>query len=93
MKASLERHFGEIINFITVEYHEVQIVISTQCIHEKTLSSYIELSDDRILLLATRTIRKSVDEMIMKSSQLSWPPSVVELESKSREPLAEVTPF
>ena len=41
LKARLERHFGESICFITVEYHEIQIVISTECIHEKTLSSYI----------------------------------------------------
>ena len=90
LKARLERHFDEIIYFITVEYHEVQIVISTECIHEKTLSSYIELSDNRILLLTARTIRKSVDEMIKKSSHLSWPPSVDELESKSREPLEDL---
>ena len=40
-----------------------------------------------------RIIRKSVDEMIKKASQLSWPPSVDELESKSREPPAELTAF
>ena len=91
LKAHLERHFGESICFITVEYHEVQIVSSTECIHEKTLSSYIEFSDNRILVLVARIIRKSVDEMIKKASQLSWSPSVDELESKSREPLAELT--
>ena len=52
---------------------------------------YIEFSDNRILVLAARIIRKSVDEMIKKASQLSWSPSVNELESKSREPLAELT--
>ena len=56
LKARLERHFGESICFITVEYHEVQIVISTECIHEKTLSSYIEFSDNRILVLVARII-------------------------------------
>ena len=35
----------------------------------------------------------SIDEMIKKASQLSWPPSVDELESKSREPQAELTTF
>ena len=49
LKARLERHFGESICFITVEYHEVQIVISTKCIHEKT---YIEFRDNCILILA-----------------------------------------
>ena len=93
MKACLERHFRESICFITVEYHEVQIIISTECIHEKMLSSYIEFSKNRILVLAARIIRKSVVEMIKKASQLSWPPSVDELESKSREPLAELTGF
>ena len=66
LKARLERHFGESICFITVEYHEVQIVISTECIHEKTLSSYIEFLDNRILVLVARIIRKSVDEIIKK---------------------------
>ena len=31
--------------------------------------------------------------MIKKASQLSWPPSVNELESKSRKPPAELTAF
>ena len=93
LKSRLERDFGESICFITVDYHEVQIVISTECIHEKTLSSSIEFSDNHILILASRIIQKSVDEMINKASQLSWPPSVDELESKSREPPAELTAF
>ena len=93
LKARLERHFGESICFITVEYHEVQIVISTECIHEETLSSYIEFSENCILVLVVRTIRNSVDEMIKKASQLSWPPSVDELKSKSRKPPAELTAF
>ena len=93
LKAHLERHFGENICFITVEYHEVQIVISTECIHKKTLCSYKEFLDNRTLVLAARIIRKSVDEMIKKPSQLSWPPSVDELESKPRERAAELTAF
>ena len=93
LKSRLERDFGDSICFITVDYHEVQIVISTECIHEKTLSSSIEFSDNHILILASRIIQKSVDEMINKASQLSWPPSVDELESKSREPPAELTAF
>ena len=92
-KARLERHFGESICFIAVEYHEVEVVISTGCIHEKTLSSCIEFSYNSILVLAARIIRKSVDKMIKKASQLSWPPSVDELENKSREPPAELTAF
>ena len=31
--------------------------------------------------------------MIKKASQLAWPPSVDELETKSREPPAELTAF
>ena len=92
LKAHLKRHFGESICFITVEYHEVQIVISTECIHEKT-NSYTGFSNNRIFVLEAKIIRKLVDEMIKKSSQLSWPPSVDELESKSREPPAELTAF
>ena len=87
MKAHIEIHFGESICFIIVEYREVQIVISTECIHEK-MFSYIEFLDNRFLALATRIIRKTVDEKIKKASQLSWPSSVDELESKSRELLA-----
>ena len=87
MKAHIEIHFGESICFIIAEYHEVQIVITTDCIHEK-MFSYIEFLDNRILALATKIIRKTVDEKIMKASQLSWPSSVDELESKSREPPA-----
>ena len=93
LKARLARHFGESICFITVEYHEVQIVISTECIHEKTLSSYIEFTDNRILVLVGRIIRKSVGEIIKKATQLLWSPSVDELESRSTEPLAELTAF
>ena len=93
MKSRLERHLGESICFITVEYYEVQIINSTEYIHEEKLSSYIEFSNNRILVLAARIIRKSVDEMIKKASQLSWPPSVDELESKYREPPAEPTVF
>ena len=52
LKGRLERHFGESICFITVEYHQVQTVISTECIHEKTLSLYIEFLDNCILVLA-----------------------------------------
>ena len=45
------------------------------------LSLYREFSDNRILVLATTIIRRS------------WPPSVDELESKSREEPAEVIVF
>ena len=93
LKPRLERHFGEGICLITVEYHELQIVISTECINEKTLSSYIVFLDNRILVLLARIIRNSVDEMIKKASPLSWPPSEDGLESKSREPPAELTAF
>ena len=48
---------------------------------------------NRILVLAARIIRKTVEKMIKKASQLSWPPPVDKLENKSREPLAELTAF
>ena len=49
--------------------------------------------DNRTLVLAATIIRKSVDEMIKKVSELAWPPSVDEIENKSREPPAELTAF
>ena len=57
------------------------------------LSSYIEFTDNRTLVLVARIIRKSVDEIIKKATQLLWSPSVDELESRSTEPLAELTDF
>ena len=93
LKARLERHFGEGICLITAEYPDIQIVISTECINEKTLSLHIVFLDNCILVLLARIIQNSVDEMIKKASQLSWPPSEDGLESKSREPPAKLTAF
>ena len=93
LKERLENRFGDTISFIKTEYHEVHIVISTECIREKTLSSYVEFSDKHILTLAARKIRQSVVNMIEQADPLSWPPSVDELERRSRETQVQLIQF
>ena len=44
------------------------------------------MSEKRILNLAANILSQSVNKMIEEAEPLSWPPSVDELERKSREP-------
>ena len=45
-------------------------------------------SRENVFVYRILEFQKTVDEMIKKDSQLSWPLPVDELESKSREPPA-----
>lgn len=93
LKERLEKRFGDSISFIKTEYHQVQIIISTESIHEKSLSSYLEFSDKHILTLAARQNRKSVVDMIDQAEPLSWPPTVDELKRRSAQTPAELLQF
>ena len=73
------------------EHHGVQVIISRQCLSEKSFSSRVQYSNDFIMKTAASILHNSVKDKIEKAEKLSWPPTVKELEN--REPTKELQDF
>ena len=83
LKKRLLETFGDSILFLSPEY---QVVISRKCLHEQTLSSSINFSEEAIVTKAADIIRINVLEKIKQSNELAWPPTVDQLQDASRDP-------
>ena len=86
LKNRLIETFGDSILFLSPEYHSVQVVISRKCLHEQTLSSSVNFSEESIVTKAADVIRTKVLKKVKESPELAWPPSVDQLEDASRDP-------
>ena len=87
MKSRLEKTFGNSILFFTAEYHSIQVVISRSSLHEQSLSSLVDHFEQSILSKAADIIRPVVLEKVTESSEINWPPTVGQLNDRSRDPI------
>ena len=53
------------------KYHGVQVIISKQCLSEKSFSSLVQYSNDFIMKTAASILHNSVKEKIEKAEKLS----------------------
>ena len=60
LKERILKHYDEKIFFVRPEYHGVQVIISNQCLSEKSFSSHVQFLNDFILKTAASIIHNSV---------------------------------
>ena len=80
LKERILKHYDKKVIFVHPEYHGVQLVISKQCLSDKSFSSRVQYSNDFIMTTAASILHNSVKENIEKAEKLSWPPRAEELE-------------
>eukprot|EP00794_Sanderia_malayensis_P000996 gene996-312_t len=93
VKQRLLKTFGEKIIFVSVSYHEAQIVLSNDALSQTTLASFIRGSSNFILKEAASIIRAEIQEMISNAPELPWPPTPETLGDERRKPPAKVKEF
>ena len=93
VKQRLLNTFGERIAFVSVSYHEAQIVISKDALSQTTLASFVSGSSNFILKEAASIIRAEIMEMMMNAPELPWPPTPEALADDKRKPPAMVKEF
>ena len=75
------------MTFLSPDYHSTQIVISTKCFQEQSLSSFMSDFEPEIMLKnAANYLRTSVINSYSEVEKLSWPPTVEELKEECRNP-------
>lgn len=93
VKQKIEREFGDKIIFLSVSYHEAQIVTSRSSLDDTNVGKFIKGSKEFILKEAARLIRKDLCEVIEQAPELQWPPTPDSLSAENRQPPASVREF
>ena len=87
LKNRLQNIFGDTITFLSSDYHSTQIVISTKCFQEQSLSSFMNDFEPEIIFKnAANFLRSSLINSYSEVERLSWPPTVEKLKEKRRSP-------
>ena len=94
LKNRLQNTFSDTITFLSPDYHSTQIVISTKCFKEQSLSSFMSDFEPEIILKnAANYLRSSVINSYNEVEKLSWSPTVEELKEERRNPLMILLKF
>ena len=93
VKQRLLNTFGERVVFVSVSYHEAQLVISNDALSQTTLASFVRGSSNFILKEAASIIRSEIMEMIKEAPELPWPPTPEALADDKRKPPGMVKAF
>ena len=73
------------MTFLSPDYHSTQIVISTKCFQEQSLSSFMSDFEPEIMLKnAANYLRSSVINSYSEVEKLSWSPTVEKLKEERR---------
>ena len=85
LKNRLQNTFGDTMTFLSPDYRSTQIVISTKCFQEQSLSSFMSDFEPEIILKnAANYLRSSVINSYSEVEKLSWPPTVEKLKEERR---------
>ena len=76
VKQRTENEFGDKIAFVSIAYHEPQIVVSRSVLEDTCVSNFIKENKKFILNKAARHLRSDITEMISKAPELPWPPTL-----------------
>eukprot|EP00112_Aurelia_sp_Birch-Aquarium-sp1_P020544 Seg5318.1 transcript_id=Seg5318.1/GoldUCD/mRNA.D3Y31 product="hypothetical protein" protein_id=Seg5318.1/GoldUCD/D3Y31 len=93
VKKRLEHEFGDQILFVSIAYHEAQVVISRKAISETSVSSFVKENRSFILKEAAKILREEIMNMIDNAPILRWPPTVEDLKAEERQPPQSLTEF
>ena len=93
VKQRLRNTFGDKLIFLTISYHEPQLVISRSALSSSTINSFIMHSKQFILKEAAVVLRKEIVGMISNAPELPWPPTAESLTWNDRKPPESVKEF
>ena len=79
--------------FITIAYHEPQIVVSRSVLEDTSLNNFIKENRKFILKESARHLRSDITEIISKAPKLPWPPTTEALKWPDRQPPESVKEF
>ena len=75
VKQRIENEFGDKIAFVSIRYHEPQIVVSRSALEDTCVSNFIKENKKFILKESARHLRSDITEMISKAPELPWLPT------------------
>ena len=93
VKQRIENEFGDKIAFVSIAYHEPQIVVSRSVLEDTCVSNFIKENKKFILKESARHLRSDITEMISKAPKLPWPPTTEALSCPDRQPPESVKEF
>ena len=93
VKKRLESEFGDQILFVTIDYHEAQVVLSRKAISETSVSSFVKDNRSFILKEAAKILRGDIMNMIDNAPIVRWPPTVEDLKAEERQPPQSLIKF
>ena len=93
VKQRIENEFGEKIAFVSIVYHEPQIVVSRSVLGDTCVSNFIKENKKFILKESARHLRSDITEMISKAPELPWAPTTEALLWPDRQPPESVKEF
>ena len=93
VKQRIENEFGDKIAFVSIAYHEPQIVVSHSELEDTCISNFIKESKTFILKESSRHLRSDITEMISKAPELHWLPTTEALSWPDRQPPESVKEF
>ena len=86
VKQRIENEFGDKIAFVSIAYHESQIVVSRSVLEDTCVSNFIKENKKFILKESARHLWSDITEMISKAPELPWPPTTEALSWPDRQP-------
>lgn len=79
VKQRLENTFGDKLIFMSISYHEPQLMISRSAISSSMINRFIKDSKQFIFKEAALVLQKEIFAMISNAPKLPWPPTAESL--------------
>ena len=89
VKQRIENEFGDKIAFVSIGYHEPQILVR----HSVLEDNFIKENKKFILKESARHLKSDITEMISQAPELPWPPTTEALSWPDRQPPESVKEF
>eukprot|EP00112_Aurelia_sp_Birch-Aquarium-sp1_P021922 Seg6008.1 transcript_id=Seg6008.1/GoldUCD/mRNA.D3Y31 product="hypothetical protein" protein_id=Seg6008.1/GoldUCD/D3Y31 len=93
LKQKLEKEFADKLFFVTVAYHEPQIVVSRAALAETSLKTFVRGKKSFVSKEAASILRCDIQNLIENAPEIPWPPTVDSLWLPDRQPPNSVKDF
>ena len=84
LKERLAKSFGDQLAFLQAGYHVPLVVISSEYLHNQTLSRSSPCIEQFTIKQAALILQESVQNYLEKAAPLQWPPTVESLATRDR---------
>ena len=84
LKERLKKSFGDQLVFLQAENNVPQVVISSECLHNRILSRNSPCIEQFIIKRAALMLQESVQHHLENVAQLPWPPTVESFSARER---------